>query len=174
MRFLFNLYLLIFLAGCATHQNFGFESNVAIKGGVFQDDSWTDALVFKRYSWNHDLTLYYDAYLSLINPKSPFMAWFSSGNQTLIQKNCPSFIVALLYNFDDRKISHHHLEKEMDKQGFEQVVIDQFKYYLSSHPDFEVLNLANYKITGFCSKRDSSNLKVFIDFPSFKRRDISL
>lgn len=170
------LFVLI-LAGCASYKSYNQTtiSEVILRGGTYQKESWEEALVFKRMSWYHGITLYFDALLWKADLNSPFAKWFSPQEKEFFSK-CESFIVSAGYSADPSKISHINFREQMKLNGYDDVVINNFASYLRSHPSSNDWRLQNYKILGYC-KRSPSRLgssNIIINFPSFKQLELEL
>jgi hypothetical protein len=148
---------------------------VVLRGGIYQKETWDDSLEFKRMSWYHGMTLYFDALLYKADPTSPFMNWFSASEKEFFAK-CESVIVTAAYSADPSKISHVNFREQMKLNGYDDVVLNNFSTYLKTHPSAQDWRLVNYKIMGYC-KRSPSRLgtpNLAINFPSFKHLEIKL
>jgi hypothetical protein len=176
MKLLFMLCLLGFF-GCAAYKSYNQTTlgQVVLRGGVYEKDAWNEALTFKRMSWYHGMSLYFDALLWEATVDSPFTKWFSPQEKEYFTK-CETLLVTAGYSADPSKISHVNFREQMKLNGFDDVVINNFASALKSHPSAQDWRLQNYKIMGYC-KRSPSRLNVdglAINFPSFKQLEISL
>lgn len=176
MKFL-PAFLLLILASCASYKTYNqtTKGRVVIRGGFYQKDSWPDALEFKRMSWYHGMTLYFDALLWKADLDSPFVQWFSPTEREFFTK-CESFIVTAGYSADPSKISHVNFREQMKLNGYDDVVINNFASSLKSHPSANDWRLQNYKVMGYCKRAPTklSTLKLAINFPSFKQLEVDL
>jgi hypothetical protein len=168
---------MLILTGCAAYKTYNQTTTgkVVLRGGVYQNESWNQALKFKRMSWYHGVTLYFDALLWKADLDSPFAQWFSASEKEFFTK-CESFIVTAGYSADPSKISHVNFREQMKLNGYDDVVINNFASFLKSHPSANDWRLQNYKIMGYC-KRSPSRLKdgrFAINFPSFKQLEVEL
>lgn len=175
MKIVFLL-VAIMLSGCAAYKNFNqtTTSRVFIRGGIYKKESWEDVLTFKRMSWYHGVTLYYDALFYKADLDSPFSKWFSPAEKEFFTK-CESFLVTVGYSADPTKISHVNFREQMKLNGYDDVVINNFASYLKTHPSANEWRFQNYKLMGFC-KRSPSRLgtsNIAINFPSFRHLEIS-
>lgn len=164
--------MLVLVSSCAAYRTFNktAQGNVRFPGGVHRDESWDDVMIFKRASWYHGMTLYYDALLYVADPESPFSKWFSTSERDYFQR-CENLLVTVNYSADASKISHVMFREQMRLNGYDDVVVNTFAASIKTHPGFQAWNLQNYKILGYCKRRpavvgDRENLLV--TFPSFK------
>lgn len=168
---------LILLGSCAAYKTYNqtTKSQAALRGGVFQQETWDKALTFNRMSWYHGVTLYYDSFIWKADLDSPFSKWFSAQEKEFFTK-CEHFLVTASYSADPSKISHVNAREQMKLNGYDDVVLNTFASYLKSHPSASDWRLQNYKILGYC-KRSPSRLdteKLVINFPSFKQLAVDL
>ncbi len=169
--------LLLAVAGCASYKTYNQTTTgrVVFRGGIYQKDSWDNSLKFKRMSWYHGMTLYYDALFWKADPASPFSQWFSPSEKEFFTK-CDSLLVTAGYSADPAKISHVNFREQMKLNGYDDVVLNTFASYLKSHPSASDWRLQNYKIMGYC-KRSPTRLEtknLAINFPSFQHLEIEL
>jgi hypothetical protein len=168
---------MIALGACASYKSYNQTTTgrVVLRGGIFQKETWDDSLEFKRMSWYHGMTLYFDALLYKADPNSPFTNWFSPIEKEFFAK-CESLVVTVAYSADPAKISHVNFREQMKLNGYDDVVVNNFSSYLKTHPSAQDWRLLNYKIMGYC-KRAPSRLgtpNLAINFPSFKYLEIKL
>jgi hypothetical protein len=169
--------ILMALVGCAAYKSYNKNTTgkVILRGGIYHDESWTDQLVFKRMSWYHGMTLYFDALVWKADPYSKFSKWFSPSEKEFFTK-CESLLVTVAYSADPTKISHVNFREQMKLNGYDDVVLNQFSAFLRSHPSTTDWRLQNYKVVGFC-KRTPSRMEtpnLAINFPSFSHLEVSL
>lgn len=169
--------VLMAVSGCAVYKTYNQTTTgqVVLRGGVHQDETWDKPLKFKRMSWYHGVTLYFDALLWQADTSSPFSKWFSPQEKEYFTK-CESFLVTAGYSADPTKISHVNFREQMKLNGYDDVVINTFASALKSHPSANEWRLQNYKIMGYC-KRSPSRIKngaFAINFPSFKQLEVEL
>ncbi len=169
--------LLLGLLGCATYKSYNQTTTgkVVLRGGIYQKESWDDELIFKRMSWYHGMSLYYDALFYKADPASPFANWFSSSEKEFFTK-CEKLLVTVAYSADPSKISHVSFREQMKLNGYDDVVLNGFSSYLKSHPSANDWRMGNYKVMGFCKRSPTrlSSAKLAINFPSFKHLEINL
>lgn len=177
MKALFLLLTTLILSSCAVYKTYNQTTSdkVVLRGGVYQKESWDDKLVFKRMSWYHGMTLYYDALLYKADPESPFYKWFSATEKEYFTK-CESVIVTVGYSGDPSKISHVNFREQMKLNGYDDIVLNNFSSYLRSHPSAADWRMVNYKIMGYCKRSPTklSSTKLGINFPSFGHLEINL
>ncbi len=169
--------LALTLIGCGTTNTYNQTNTgrVKIRGGVYKNLSWDDSLFFKRMSWYHGMTLYFDTLIYKADPTSPFANWFSPSEKEFFNK-CEKLVVTVSYSADPSKISHVDFREQMRLNGYDDVVVNEFAAALKNHPDNANWSLRNYKILGFC-KRSPSKLqqgRIVINFPSFSQEYINL
>jgi hypothetical protein len=171
------LSLLFLASGCAAYKTYNqtARGKVKLRGGVYKDQSWNENLVFKRMSWYHGMTLYYDALLWRADPSSPFVKWFSPAELEYFTK-CESLIVSVTYSADPSKISHVDFREQMKINGYDDVVINTFSAYLRTHPQAQDWGFFNYKFMGYCKRAPSraGGPGLIINFPSFSQLEVSL
>jgi len=176
MKSFLTLSLLI-CVGCASYKTYNqtTKGRVFLRGGIYQTETWPDVLTFKRMSWYHGVTLYFDALLWEAKIDSPFAKWFSPTEKEFFTK-CESFLVSAGYSADPAKISHVNFREQMKLNGYDDVVLNTFAQSLKSHPSASDWRLQNYKILGYC-KRSPSRMNttgIAINFPSFKQLEVEL
>lgn len=169
--------LLLGLVGCASYKSYNQTTTgkVVLRGGIYQKETWDDSLTFKRMSWYHGMTLYFDAMIYRADPDSPFSKWFSSSEKEFFTK-CEKLLVTVAYSADPSKISHVNFREQMKLNGYDDVVINTFSSFLKSHPSSTEWRMLNYKVMGYC-KRAPSRLgtnSLAINFPSFKHLELKL
>jgi hypothetical protein len=169
--------LLLGLVGCASYKSYNQTTTgkVVLRGGIYQKESWDDSLTFKRMSWYHGMTLYFDAMIYRANADSPFAKWFSASEKEFFTK-CEKLLVTVAYSADPSKISHVNFREQMKLNGYDDVVISTFSSYLKSHPSATDWRMLNYKVMGYC-KRSPSRLGtngLAINFPSFQHLELNL
>lgn len=174
----YTLFLLFIIMGCASHKSFNQTTlgKVIFPGGVYHKETWDDTLVFKRMSWYHGMTLYFDAFLWKVDVDSPFVKWFSSQEKDFFTK-CESLIVTAGYSADPLKISHVSFREQMKLNGYDDVVINNFASSLKSHSSAQDWRLVNYKIMGYCKRSPSrvgAGSKLAINFPGFRQLEVGL
>ena len=169
--------LVLLVAGCASYKSYNQTTTgkVVLRGGIYQKEIWDESLQFKRMSWYHGVTLFYDALLWKADPSSPFSKWFSPSEKEFFTK-CESLVVSVTYSADPTKISHVNFREQMKLNGYDDVVLNNFSSFLKSHPSSTEWRVLNYKVLGFC-KRAPSRLgtpNLAINFPSFKHLELDL
>jgi hypothetical protein len=168
---------LLFVCACAAHKSYNQTTTgkVTLRGGTYKEDVWNDNLVFKRMSWYHGMTLYYDALLYRADPESKFSQWFSPSEKEFFSK-CESLIVAVNYSASPDRISHVNFREQMKLNGYDDVVINTFATYVRTHPNSQDWRVFNYKIMGYCKRAPTSFNKdgLIINFPSFKELHLKI
>jgi len=172
-----NTVLLILLCSVIScshiSQNFVTTSEMSFYGGKLGNESWDDALEFKRATWHWQVTSLFDVMVYKVDNKSPFYKWFSESEQKDIER-CTSFVVALSDSNYDQKISKRMFITEMEKNSFTEYTLVDFSRNMASHPEFNHWAFRNYRITGFCSKSKNVSNTLAITFPNYKTEDIEL
>jgi hypothetical protein len=175
MKFL--VLLLLGLIGCASYKSYNQTTTgkVLLRGGIYQKESWDDSLIFKRMSWYHGMTLYFDAMIYRADPESPFAKWFSASEKEFFTK-CEKLLVTVAYSADPSKISHVSFREQMKLNGYDDVVINNFSSFLKSHPSSTEWRMLNYKVMGYCKRAPSrlGTTNLAINFPSFKYLELKL
>jgi hypothetical protein len=175
MKFL--VLLLLGLIGCASYKSYNQTTTgkVLLRGGIYQKESWDDSLIFKRMSWYHGMTLYFDAMIYRADPESPFAKWFSASEKEFFTK-CEKLLVTVAYSADPSKISHVSFREQMKLNGYDDVVINNFSSFLKSHPSSTEWRMLNYKVMGYCKRAPSrlGTTNLAINFPSFKHLELKL
>ncbi len=176
MRPMFLL-VLVTLASCAAYKTYNQTTTgkVRLRGGVHEKESWNDVLLFRRMSWYHGMTLYYDALLWRASLDSPFALWFSPTEREFFTK-CESLLVSAGYSADPSKISHVAFREQMKLNGYDDVVLNNFASALKSHPSASDWRLQNYKVMGYCKRSPTrmNGRKLSINFPSFNQLELNL
>lgn len=169
--------LLLGLVGCASYKSYNQTTTgkVVVRGGIYQKESWDDSLTFKRMSWYHGMTLYFDAMIYRADPESPFSKWFSASEKEFFTK-CEKLLVTVAYSADPSKISHVNFREQMKLNGYDDVVINNFSSFLKSHPSSTEWRMLNYKVMGYCKRAPSrlGTTNLAINFPSFKHLELKL
>lgn len=170
-------FLLLGLVGCASYKSYNQTTTgkVVVRGGIYQKESWDDSLTFKRMSWYHGMTLYFDAMIYRADPESPFSKWFSASEKEFFTK-CEKLLVTVAYSADPSKISHVNFREQMKLNGYDDVVINNFSSFLKSHPSSTEWRMLNYKVMGYCKRAPSrlGTTNLAINFPSFKHLELKL
>lgn len=172
------LALLVLLSSCAAYRTFNQTTTgkVRFPGGVKGDEAWDDSMTFRRASWYHGMTLYYDALIYTADAQSPFSRWFSAAEKEYFQK-CDKLLVTVNYSADATKISHVMFREQMRANGYDDVVVNTFAASVKTHPTFQAWNLQNYKILGYCKRQPASvgnNRQLWVSFPSFSQLKIKI
>lgn len=177
MNRLLSALLLLVVASCASHESFNQTGTgeVLFRGGTYRLKSWNDNLIFKRMSWYHGVTLYYDSLLWKADASSDFSLWFSDSEKEFFAK-CESLIVTANYSADPLKISHVNFREQMKLNGYDDVVLNSFAKYLQTHPSAPDWRLQSYRIMGYCKRSPSmmGSSNLIINFPGFKQLEIDL
>lgn len=153
------------LSSCGTvTKNTISQGDYELSTGHLGQKVWDTDLVFNRTSWFRELSMVYDLYLTKVDPKDPFFAWFSQDEKNKIS-TCSSFYVSLSYSLDNRLVSHSFVEDRLGKLGLKPMNIHNFALHLKMHPDFLRNSLNLYKIQGFCKQGLFASKKLPIQLP---------
>jgi hypothetical protein len=168
----------VLISSCAAYRSFNKTTTGSVRfpGGVKDKEVWDDSMIFKRASWYHGMTLYYDALVYMADPESPFARWFSSSEQQYFKK-CEKLLVTVNYSADATKISHVMFREQMRANGYDDIVVNTFAQSVKTHPTFQDWNLQNYKILGYCKRqvaRAGSETHLSVSFPSFSELNLKL
>jgi len=168
MKKYISLITLLALCSCSNlSKNLVKEGEFSVKSGVHHNLKWNENLEFNRYSWYHELTLLFDVMVTSLDEQSPFFNWFSTEEKIMMEK-CDDVMIVMTYALDSKKISRRMLLNEIEKFGYEEVLIPTFSKALKLHPDHEKQSLQLYKTTALCHKGESDKReKVSIRFPSY-------
>lgn len=169
---------ILFITSCAAYRTFNqtTDGKVRFPGGVKGSESWDDSMYFRRASWYHGMTLYYDALIYKADAKSPFSRWFSEAEKEYFQR-CDKLLVTVNYSADATKISHVMFREQMRANGYDDVVVNTFASSVKTHPTFQAWNLQNYKIIGYCKRqaaRVGNGKDLYVSFPSFNELKIKI
>lgn len=171
------LILLLLLAGCASYKshNQTTTGKVVLRGGIYQKETWDEKLVFNRMSWYYGMTLFFDALIYKVDPRSPFSKWFSEQEKEFFTK-CENVLVTVAYSADPSKISHVNFREQMKLNGYDDIVLNNFAAYLKTHPSAQEWRMLNYKVMGYCKRTPSrlNTANIGINFPSFKYLEVKL
>lgn len=174
-----TLCLMLLASSCAVYRTFNQTTTgkVRFPGGVKGKESWDDSMYFRRASWYHGMTLYYDALIYSADAKSPFARWFSPAEMEYFQK-CDKILVTVNYAADATKVSHVMFREQMRLNGYDDVVVNSFAASVKTHPTFQAWNLHNYKILGYCKRLPTQvygeKRDLLVNFPSFSELKIKI
>lgn len=146
------------------------QKKTTLSGGVYERKSWDDSLEFSRSSFYIDTTLAYDIWLTRLDKNSPFFNWMGSNKTTALE--CREFYVGLIYsNTISTQIniaSVTSIKAQINKLGFTEMVMPDFKRHISAHNVFQNWHLRGHKVAGFCfSKMSSIPKEIPINLPGF-------
>jgi hypothetical protein len=147
-------------------QNFIKTGKLKLNGGMQEKAKWDDSLIFDRYSWFHELTLMYEVMIADYNLRSPFSNWLSQSQKRSISE-CASFKILMVYTLDSSKISKRSAMSSLEKRGYKQISISDFKDSLRLHPDVENLSLQLYDIYGYCKNTPPLGTPIAVNVPSY-------
>ena len=125
------------------------QGKTEMRGGTKGSQTWNSDLVFSRYSWYQELTMVFDLLLARVDNTSPFYAWFSQSEKETFSK-CADAMVSMTYALDQKKVSHQSFMIEMEKNGYNQLLVPGFESFLKLHPDFNKYSFSLYKVHGYC------------------------
>lgn len=167
-----KILILSLLFSCA-HQsnNFVKSGTYQFRGGVYENEKWSDSLEFKRQSWYQELTLVFEALHVSLTSDSVFSKWLSP-SELMTVNTCLDFKVALLYSWDSSRISEGQFFHEIKEYGYERVALPEFSRHLRMHPSYEKLALQRYQVYGLCQSRaissDSDKPVIKVTFPGYQ------
>lgn len=166
------LSLVFIISSCAvykTRRAFS-ESDLSLKGGVFEDKEWNTNLDFRRFSWYKDATMANEILIAKLDGKSPFANWM--GAARLHVSKCDQFYIGLLYSDVNAEQGNPFLESEIEKSGIELITILDFKKELNAHQNYRDWHLTRHKVYGLCASRTAEALKITL--PGFGTQEIKL
>lgn len=160
------LSLSVLLSHCA-HQskNLISDGELVLYGGVKGQKKWSDKLEFKRYSWLHEFTMWFDVSIASIGADSPFNAWINEDERSMLS-SCRKWALTLSYALDSKKISEKDFLSQVRAQGIEQILLPRLASNISSHPDFDQLGLNRHHIYVLCQK--GPPLPLVVEFSGFE------
>lgn len=165
-KFVYLVFLMNLVLSCASSsRKITSESEVVIKGGVFNDLQWNDELRFKRYSWYNDASMEYDILITKLDTSSKFYNWI--GNDKNLLKDCAEFYVALLYADIHAQSGVSFLRQQFEAKNFKALTLIAFRENLEAHHNFQDWRLQSYKIMGFCSSTKKGR-KIEIHVPGHR------
>ncbi len=168
IKFIFLSFCITGIYSCSSmSKNFIKKGSFVIEEGRYKDILWKDQLKFAHISWYQELTLLFDLKLVKIDNKGPFYNWFSKVERAQVDQ-CSAFYIVLVYELDSKRLSNSMFLKEMDENGFSQILIESFEANLRMHPQFSDVSINLYKTRGFCRKQ-KINKKIYITFPGFEK-----
>ncbi|MBL6990823.1 MAG: hypothetical protein ISR65_13645 [Bacteriovoracaceae bacterium] len=167
-KLLFYLTIVTLLATCSHSSKHSIQKGTfTLDGSVYNEQHISKDLSFNVTSWYQELTLLFEVQLSRINHDSPFFKWFSSYEQKIV-RSCTDFLFTLSYSLNPRKISQEMFLKQMDKNGYQKILIPQFMAVFKMHPEFDKRALGLYKAYGLCKKSKILGKNIVkIDYPGF-------
>lgn len=161
-----KLILFLALSSCASmSQNFIKEGTTQFNGGRFNDERWSDGLVFERYSWYQELTLLFDLLIAKVDESSPFAQWIGP-DERYLWNQCSDPRVAIIYAQDSRRLSRQDFIYRVKKQGGDSFSIPHFRNYLRNHPEFERYSLSLYQVEAICMPPEG----LSAEFPNFPKK----
>lgn len=164
------LIALLFSACSNLSKNIVQDGTFPIRNGVYADKSWKEDLIFKRYSWYHELTLQFELLITNISPQSGFNFWFSKDELSQFN-NCKDARVVLAYSLDTKLIPYSSLYTELERNGFMKFELIEFKRNLIQHPDSVMNSLRHYHVFGICRKNNELN-PIKIAFPGYLEKEL--
>lgn len=175
MKFAWAL-MLLFVAACSTYrgQNRVQEDIVKFPGGVYEDKTWDDTLVFERNQFYIGATLYYDLLSTKIEPGSPFANWM--GNDKELVSKCEDFYVFMAYRNIRRAIPQSSVEAQIEAQGGKVSLLPDFRRNVREHFVSDEMHFLGHKVVGVCFSEklpaSSSKRELFLTLPGFKKTDL--
>lgn len=146
------------------------EGSMPIRNGVAGERSWKEDLIFKRYSWTHELNLQFELLLAQVSPQSSFNFWMSKDELETFNK-CADARVVLAYSLDSKIIPKSYLYEQLERNGFVRFELLEFKKHLIQHPDAVMNSLNSYYVFGICKK--TNDLKpIKISFPGYLEKTL--
>lgn len=166
--------LCLFISSCSFYKGYkghnrADKMNVRLKGGTYDKEQWPDTLEFKRTSFYAGARLNHDVIITKLDKTSPFYKWM--GDQKSMLTDCTEVFVALFYKDINafRAVPISFIRDQIIKTGFQEIVIQNFAYYLRQHYAFEQWVLNDHKIYGYCNRSGVKTEKIHLSMPGFKR-----
>lgn len=159
-----HFFTFLLLASCASYsENFVKEGELQLRGGRYQDQTWSDNLRFQRVSWYQELSLLFELLYVDADNLGEFENWLSEQEKRDIEK-CPRPYLTLSYALEPRKISRADFYRQVEKKGGTRFSLSHFRKFYSTHPDMERLSLRQYEMIGLCLPDDGLSLH----FPGYR------
>lgn len=172
MRLLWPLIAAFAFAACSTYrgQNRIQEDLVRFPGGVYQDKTWSETLVFKRTQFFIGATLYYDILAAKLDERSPFMNWLGETKSDALQ--CESFYVFMFYRNPRRAVPQRSILDQLERQGGDIVSVMDFRRNLREHYVSDEMHFLGHKARGVCFKSPRMAEKLEISLPGFNKTNL--
>lgn len=165
---------LLSMSGCSYYKGYkghnrADKMNVRIKGGVYKKSQWDDTLEFKRTSFYEGAKLTHDVIITRLDKTSPFYKWMGKDKNMLT--DCTEVFVALFYKDMNafRAVPISYIRNQVVEIGFQELVIQNFAYYLRQHYAFEQWVFNDHKIYGYCNRSGIKTKKIHLVMPGFKQ-----
>ena len=172
-----HLILLLLLSSCSFYKGYKGHNRtdkmtVRLKGGVYENKQWDDTLSLKRTSFYEGSKLSHDVIITKLDKTSPFYQWM--GDQKSILNDCTEVYVALFYKDMNaiRSVPISYMRDQIIKKGFNEIVIQNFSYYMRQHYAFDQWVLTDHKIYGYCNRSGIKTEKIHLVMPGFRRVNI--
>lgn len=165
IRHLFYFLSLALLISCGNlSKNTIQQGDIKFNNGIVNGEDIYKTLRFGRTSWYSELTLIFDTLVTKVTEENPYFGWFSTYMQNKV-KQCPSFYVVLYYSMDSSRISEREYLTRWSRLGMTEYLINSFSRNLKAHPDYLTKSMDLYKIRGFCSEKELSEIQI--EFPGY-------
>lgn len=164
MKILIWVSIFAFVSCSNMSKNLTKEGTLVMADGRYENESWGDDLEFKRFSWYQELSLIFELMLVEITDDSKFFQWFSISEKRVLE-SCRKQFLVLSYSLDSKRISQQILWAKAMEQGFENIVVPNFRSHLKLHPDYIPSNLNLYTTRVLCQK--DQNQRLSLSFPGY-------
>ena len=165
MKKMIKPFILCFLISCSSlSQNMIKEGELRLKGSYINNQSTSDHLVFKRFSWYQELTLNFDLLISYVSKESSFYQKFAASEQGIL-KSCKAVYIAFTYELDSKRLARSSLLNQFTNNGLENTETPRFQREIRMHPDFTEESLQLYTSHVLCANSDKINISL--NFPGF-------
>lgn len=160
------------IASCSTYrgQNRVQEDLVRFPGGVYEEKSWSETLIFKRNQFYMGATLYYDILSAEMDPASPFMNWLGETKSEALA--CDKFYIFMIYRDLRRAVPETTVIEQVEAEGGRVQILEDFKRNIRGHYVSDEMHFLGHKVRGVCfkSKRMAKGLEITL--PGFEKTDL--
>lgn len=164
----FLIFFLLCLLSCSIlSKNMFKEGKISFYGGRFSNKSWTEKLIFKRFSWFQELSLVFDFTWTELERKSKFFNWISNEEIEKIS-SCNKIYVSFFYSSDEKEDLEKIFFDQLKFQYLSEVKLEGFEENIKMHPNYNGLSLKFYKFKSFCLKV-SEKPQIFVNMPGFNK-----
>lgn len=166
-------FLMLIMTSCASYMGHNRldKMNVTFKGGMYENKTWDNPLVFRRTSYFQGSKLVHDVLITRLEKSSNFYRWL--GDQTSQFSDCNELYITLLYK-DLNAIYGTPLsivKDQLARSGLIEYVIQDFNYAIRQHYAFEQWVLTDHKVYAYCNRSDSLD-KIYLSMPGFRKTNL--